>query len=271
MLKDSGDSAGDPPSAATNERLAELSLRFQSFERQVEADAKSKKVSEEATTVAAMAGVGQLDEALAADSQSAYHDMQKLQAALEPKITETQARIEASFLEQFENLHSLIDALSDRTAAVEKDFVAARSHYISEMEQESKVVDADLAEFKKAFKLEVESRKEREANLLKELEESERKAAAKLDRDEHMAGRKYAQLLRDAEDSVVVWDAASKKFKEQVESDLSSMKIKLEEVSKARVQADDDIVAALDHYTKELQKAVSYVSQGQVKSAASGS
>merc|ERR1719450_956566 len=91
--------------------------------------------------------------------------------------------------------------------------------------------------------------------------------AEKIERDDKLAERKYAQLLRDADESVRTRDAAFLRFQDQMNQDLASLKAALSQETKARTQADDDIVAALNHYTKELQRAVGSVSHGTLEAA----
>lgn len=252
-------------SEGTRGRLSELSQRFVSFERQVEADARARRVTEEATLEAVALGVDRLEQSVAEECGKREVCHRQLQANLDERLTAVQRRIESSFLEQFDHVYSLVDALNDRMASVEQSFSQASSKYVREMKDESAAVDTELSELSQAFRADVAARKEREENIAASLEELERRAAAKLERDEQLAGRKFAQLLRDAQESVRGRDEMQQRFQERAEVEIATVKKLLAESIKARVQADDDIVAALDHYTKELQRAVSSVSHGTVQ------
>mmetsp|Transcript_32328 Transcript_32328/g.58689 ORF Transcript_32328/g.58689 Transcript_32328/m.58689 type:complete len:290 (-) Transcript_32328:79-948(-) len=249
----------------THGRLSELQQRFQSFERQVEADTKARKHSEDSTVDGLEKGVQKLGESLAQEVQASSKELSEVQAYLEPKLNDAQSKLEASFLTQFEQIHSAIDALNDRTADVEKDFVQSRSHYIGEMALESAAVDENLSEFRKSYELELQASQDRELKLHQQIEILSTSTTEKLARDEQLSERKYAQLLRDADESVRVRDAIQKRFQEDLEKEVAKLKEALVDVAKARAQADDDIVAALNHYTKELQKALSSVSQGALE------
>ncbi|CAE7485163.1 unnamed protein product [Symbiodinium natans] len=195
------------------------------------------------------------------------HWARGVQVVLQPKITQAQGKLEAAFLSQLEHVHSLVDAVNDRMASVEKDFQQSRARYIGQMDLEASAIEQDLAEFRKAFELEQVNRQEREHGLQERLEAAKLQTAEKLARDDQLADRKYAQLLRDADESVRERDREQQKFKEQVDAEIASLKTAISEATQARSQADDDIVAALNHYTKELQQAVSSVSHGALQAA----
>ncbi|CAE8660108.1 unnamed protein product [Polarella glacialis] len=108
---------------------------------------------------------------------------------------------------------------------------------------------------------------DREAAILKRLADPERQTKSKLKRDDHLSDRKYAQLKRDAEDSVALCEQGRRRFEEQAQTELATVRDSLAEASKVRSQADDDIVAALDHYTQELQRAIASMSQTQLAAA----
>lgn len=255
--------AADP----TGGRLTELSHRFQSFERQVEADTKARKQTEVTIVDQLSKGVQRLLEGTELEAQARNRGIQELQASLEPKVAEAQSKLEASFLTAFDNLHSLIEAVNDRTSTVEKDFNQARKRYLAEMETESAETTTNLNSFRKNLEMELRNRKDRERMLEETMLTAFKATAEKIVRDEKLAERKYAQLLRDADESVQTRDAAFQRFQEQTERDVASLKAALSRETQARTQADDDIVAALNHYTKELQRAVGTVSHGALEAA----
>eukprot|EP00930_Biecheleria_cincta_P017386 TRINITY_DN13840_c0_g1_i2.p1 TRINITY_DN13840_c0_g1~~TRINITY_DN13840_c0_g1_i2.p1 ORF type:complete len:335 (-),score=68.04 TRINITY_DN13840_c0_g1_i2:36-1040(-) len=256
-----------PAVDGTGDRLSELSQRFQSFERQVEADTKARKQTEESTLEHLSRGVQRLLDGLEQATQARSRGCQELQASLEPKLAEHQSKLEAHFLTHFDNLHSLIEAVSDRTSTVEKDFIQSRKRYIAEMEAESAETTANLNSFRKNLENELRTRRERERKLEDRMRTAFKTTAEKIERDDKLAERKYAQLLRDADESVRTRDAASQRYQEQMQRDIAVLRAALSQETQARTQADDDIVAALNHYTKELQRAVGTVSHGALEAA----
>jgi len=257
--------AGHSTEQSAHGPLSELQQRFQLFERQVEADTKARKYSEDSTVDALEKGVLKLEDSLALEAQAGSNGLQEVQAYLEPKLNEAQSKLEASFLSQFEQIYSSIEALNDRTGAVEKDFVQSRAHYVGEMKLESAAVDEDLSEFRQSFQLELQASKDREMRLHQQLDELATSTAEKLARDEQLSDRKLAQLVRDADESVRACGVMQQRVQEEVEEEVTKLQHSLADVTKVRAQADDDIVAALNHYTKELQKALSSVSQGALE------
>jgi len=249
-------------------RLSELAQRFHFIERQVEADTKSRKQTEDSTVENLWLDVQRLDDCIAQEAQVRTQKLQDMKrVVLQPKITQAQGKLEAAFLNQLEHVHSLLDAVNDRMVSVEKDFQQSRARYIGQMDLEASAIEQDLTDFKKAFEMEQTHRQEREKTFHERLESARVHTAEKLARDDQLADRKYAQLLRDADESVRERDREQQKFKEQVDTEIAALKTSISEASQARSQADDDIVAALNHYTKELQQAVSSVSHGALQAA----
>ncbi|CAJ1363245.1 unnamed protein product [Effrenium voratum] len=212
--------------------------------------------------------VQRLEDCLQQEAQLRQLKLQSLKKeVLHPKLTEAQGKLEAAFLHQFEYAHNLIDAVSDRLAGVEKDFVQSRARYVQQIEMDAGTVASDLKDFRRSFEVELAARQEREQDLRERLAASKHQMAEKLARDDQLADRKFEQLFRGAGDSVQQRDSEQRRFKEQLDGEIESLKSAIADASKARSQADDDIVAALNHYTKELQQAVSSVSQGSLQAA----
>lgn len=258
---------GRPSSAVadtTKTRLAELTNRFRNFERQVANDTRARKITEEATLDAVLACVGRIEAGMALEAEQRERSLQKLQASLDKMLTSAQRRLEASFLQPFDQLSSMIDALNERTSNVEQEFWSARERYVREMDEESGQLTLQLAELTRLFAVETASRKDRDEGLQRNLQDFIRGNEEKLARDQRLLERKFEQLQRDADESVNARDAVERRFQARVQAELEAARAALADTTKARIAADDDIVAALNHYTQELTKAVSSVSQSTV-------
>lgn len=261
----SGISRSGRSQAWASGRLTELSQRFVSFEKEVEADAKARRINDDATLEAVAVAVVRVEQNLTESSEKRRSSLGQLQVGLDEMLTTSQRRLENSFLDQYEHVFSLIDALSDRMSTVEQAFSVNSEKYVREMEVESAAVDAELLELSRAHQADVAACQEREMAIAESLAELERRATAKLERDEQLAERKFAQLLRDAQESVRSRDEAQKLFEDHAVVEIREVQQQLSDSIKVRIQADDDIVAALDHYTKELQRAISSVSHCTVQ------
>merc|ERR1712048_1151550 len=172
-----------------------------------------------------------------------------------------QEKLENAFLERFDQVHSTIDAMSDRLGSVEKDFSQSRARYIREMEDQSAFLDKDLSALKITFDKALAMRREKESMIFQKVEELQARTAEKFDHERQINEHKSKRLFEDLEESKRVRELAHKRFQESAKAELEDARRSCEAEAKARAQADDDIVSALNQYTKGLQEALRSVSQ----------
>jgi hypothetical protein len=248
------------------DRLAE---RFSDFERQVVADTRARKVTEEASFEVLRDTLCKLENSLNTEIQRCESSNRSAQAACEAKVSAAQNKLEALFLEQFDHVHSLVDALDDRIGTVEKTFVHARENYLQDMHDRSTALDEELSDLGRAFEDEMAERKENESKILARICRSETAVDEKLVREQRTCEQKYVQLAKDAAENNHARQECLRNYQEKIMTELEDAKHQLAMVTKARVLADDDIALALNHYTQALQGALSTVSKGTVQAASS--
>ncbi|CAK9055334.1 Hypothetical protein SCF082_LOCUS29937 [Durusdinium trenchii] len=215
--------------------------------------------------------VQRLEECLKQETERRLRENQDLKKELlHPKLAEAQSKLEVFFLHRFEHAHTTIDALSDRLDAVEKAFVQSRANYMDQMETDAAAVGSDLDELSRLFQADVAKREERNQKLSQRLDSSKLQVADKLARDEQLSRRKYDQLKRGADDSAIQRDQEQKRFEEQLDSEIGVLRAAVSEASQARSLADNEMLAALNHYTKELQEAISHASEGALQAVRRG-
>jgi len=189
------------------------------------------------------------------------------QSTLEMQLQSSQDKLEASFLERYDHLHSTIDALGDRMATVEKDFTQSRERYIRDMEERSDQVTKEVANLGLDYEAEVQDRFAREAVLTDKICDIEVKTDDKIGRQTQMCTDKYNLLFEDFEASKRVREEAAKRFQACATAELGSVNEGLAREALTRQKSDDDIVTALNHYTKSLQDALQMVSQQRLTAA----
>jgi len=246
-----------------------LATRFSDFERQVAAETKARKVTEEASFEVLRDTLLKLESSVDTEIQRCETSNRSAQAACEAKLSAAQGQLEAFFLEQFDHVHSLVDALDDRIGTVETTFVQARESYLQDMDDRSTALDQELSDLRRNFEDELAERKENESNVLARICRAEIATDEKLVREHRICEQKYVQLATDAAENSHARQEYQRNYQQKVMTELEDTKRQLAMVTKAREQADDDIVVALNHYTKALQGALSTVSQGTVQAASS--
>merc|ERR1712176_388623 len=123
----------------------------------------------------------------------------------------------------------------------------------------------ELRELQQAYQEEIEERAHNETVLLNDVAAAEARAAQKIAHEQQLNDQKYVHLARDAEESSHARAEIQRKFQERAVVDMQAVATALAETVKAREQADNDIVAALNHYSTGLQGAVCTVSQGALQ------
>merc|ERR1712190_370147 len=184
-----------------------------------------------------------------------------LQAMFESQIAAIQDRLEAIFIDRLDKLQTSVDSLSDRMGTVERDFALTREQYIQDIEEKNAVVAKDTNSMQNAFENEKVDRRERELAISKKLGDHETRTQAALEAQIASREQKYQALRSELEDIKRARDEGDDKVQTFILEEVPALKNGLVAESHAREQSDDDIVQALNHYTKCLQDALRIINQ----------
>merc|ERR1712194_790559 len=167
----------------------------------------------------------------------------------------------AIFVDRLDKLQGSVDGLSDRMGTVERDFALTREQYIQDIEENNAVVAKDTNSIQNAFENEKVDRRERELAISKKLGDHETRTQAALEGQTASREQKYQALRSELEDIKHARDEGDDKFQTFILEEVAAVKNGLVAESHAREQSDDDIVQALNHYTKCLQDALRIINQ----------
>jgi len=244
-----------------NPKLSALSERFSGFERQMEMETKARKDTEENALNSVKDNVARLEKTLNAEIKRRVEANKALQGMFESQMATVQDKLEAVFLERFDQLHSAVDGINDRMGIVEKDFMQSREQYIRDIEDKSTMVVKDVATLQSFFQNERADRKERETLVAAKIRDLEARTAERIASLQQMCEEKYVILHEELLESKRVREDNDKTFQDYIIEEVASLKNGLVVESQTREKADDDIVSALNHYTKALQEALRVVNQ----------
>merc|ERR1719160_388790 len=202
-----------------------------------------------------------LEERLNQEIQKRVGANKSLQSLFEHQIQSIQERLESVFIDKLELLQQSVDSLSDRMGTVEQDFKLTREQYIQDIEDKNAVVAKDTNGMQNAFENEKIDRKERELTLSKKLGDHEANTHAALEAQGAAREQKYQALRGELEEIKRLREKGDDKFQTFILEEVAAVKNGLVAESHAREQADDDIVQALNHYTKGLQDALRIINQ----------
>merc|ERR1719386_164712 len=184
-----------------------------------------------------------------------------LQGMFESQIATVQDKLEAIFVERLDQLQASVDSLNDRMGIVERDFSMEREKYIRDIEDKNAMVAKDVNNLQNAFENEKVDRKERELRITKKLGDHETQTQGKFEQEQNAREQKYQSLREELEESKRMREKGDEKFQTFILEEVAALKNGLVMESQAREQADDDIVQALNHYTKALQDALRIINQ----------
>eukprot|EP00929_Paragymnodinium_shiwhaense_P072118 TRINITY_DN36608_c0_g2_i1.p1 TRINITY_DN36608_c0_g2~~TRINITY_DN36608_c0_g2_i1.p1 ORF type:complete len:286 (+),score=97.21 TRINITY_DN36608_c0_g2_i1:80-937(+) len=254
-------------SRSTQQKLSALTERFHGFERQVEADAKARREMEESMIDGIKGTLQRLEQSLAIEKQKRTDVHKQLQATFEAQVTVVQDKLETVFLERYDHVQSVLDALCDRMATVETDFVESGERYIRDMEDKSTQLNRDIAAFSGSFTAEVQERKKREATMHRRLDDLEARSVETFQQQHVISLQRHTRMSEEFADSKRIREEAHKQYQEAAIAEVASIAKQVSEEAALRQKADDDIVNALNHYTKSLQEALRSVSQQALRVA----
>jgi hypothetical protein len=242
-------------------KLGALQERFHGFEKQMEMETKHRKDNEESKLSSIRDAMMKLEKTLNSEIKRRVEANKALQGMFESQIATVQDKLEAIFVERLDQLQASVDSLNDRMGIVERDFSMEREKYIRDIEDKNAMVAKDVNNLQNAFENEKVDRKEREFLIAKKLGDHETRTQGKFEQEQNAREQKYQSLREELEESKRMREKGDEKFQTFILEEVAALKNGLVMESQAREQADDDIVQALNHYTKALQDALRIVNQ----------
>lgn len=235
--------------------------RFSGLERQMDAETKARRDNEDYALGSIRDTMARLQLTLDAEMQRREEANCNLQASFDAKAASVKDKLEEVFMEKFDHVHSTIDSLNERMQEIERGFSRSRGRYIKDAEDHAILVSREVGALRSGMKEEFENRQDREADIGSRLHEVEATTGEKLARGQQVCEQKFQHLLEALHESRLCREAGDRRFQARVIEEVSSLKDSLVCEAHLREAADDDIVTALNHYTKELQRALRVVNQ----------
>ena len=197
-----------------------------------------------------------LEKTLNAEIKRRVEANKALQEMFEAQIITMQEKLETGFDERIEKVEEAVSGVSDRLALIERDFAIERDRYVRDIEDKNAMVARDVNGLQQAFENERVLRAEKEAVIIKRLTDLETKTDDKLDSHKVSTDSKLISVRSDMEEIHRMNCTGEDKFERFVLEELASLKNSVIIETQSRESADDDLVTALNQYTKALQDAL---------------
>jgi len=235
--------------------------RFSGLERQLDAEAKVRRDNENYAYTSISETMARLQSTMDAEIHRREEADAKVQNLFDSRVANMKDKLQEVFMERFDQVHSTVDTLNERMSEIEKGFSRSRERYLKSAEERAVTMAKDVEALRVGMRDEFENRREREAEICARVLEAEATTAHKLVGGQQICDHKFDHLHQALQESRLGREAGDRRFQARIIEDVSSLKDSLVCESQAREAADDDIVSALNHYTKELQRALRVVNQ----------
>lgn len=245
---------GAPPAAVS--KLSVMQDQFLNFEKEMEEEAKMRRTTEESRLSGAKETLFRLEKTLNAEIKRRVEANKALQEMFESQILSVQEKLETGFDDRLDKVEDAIGTISDRLGVIERDFAIERDRYVRDIEDKNALVARDVNALQTAFENERIVRAEKEAIIVKRLGDMEVKTEERVENSKALLDSRVVQIRSEMEDIYRINTSGEGKFEQFMLEEIASLKNCLLLETQGRESADDDLVNALNHYTKALQDAL---------------
>lgn len=256
---------GTAHTSATNRsisgKLNSMADDFNNFYGDLDEETTIRKQAEEARVVRMERELGKIETVLATETKRRIEASKALQTMFEAKVIALQREFKSELRAAYEPLQSQIDALVGRVEQLELTMENERRDREKEIQKANKEVLDKFAVHQKQFEVEKVTRLQREAQTLKRIgdevfrmqqkitaERTAREASIVLMKDDFMAAHK----AREKADEV---------FKSEMLRKMAVVEKDLEIETKNREASEEQLVNALNDYTRALQDGLRIVNR----------
>lgn len=244
-------------------KLNAMADDFNNFYGDLEEETTIRKQAEEQRVVRMERELGKIEQVLATETKRRIEASKALQTMFEAKVIALQKEFKADLRSAFEPLQAQIDALVGRVEQLELTMENERRDREKEIQKANKEVLDKFAVHQKQFEVEKVTRLQREAQTLKRVgdevfriqqkitaERTAREASIVLMKDDFMAAHK----AREKADEV---------FKSEMLRKMTVVEKDLEVETKNREASEEQLVNALNDYTRALQDGLRIVNRAR--------
>ena len=242
-------------------KLNTMADDFNNFYGDLEEETTIRKQAEEQRVINMEAELVKIEKVLATETKRRIEAGKALQNMFEAKVQALQKRFKADLRECFEPLQSQIDALVSRVELLELTMENERRDREKEIQKANKEVLDKLAVHQKQFEVEKITRLQREAQTLKRVGDEVFRIQQKITA-ERTARESAITLMRDDFATAnKTREKADEVFKSEMMRKMAVVEKDLEVETKNRETSEEQLVNALNDYTRALQDGLRIVNR----------
>lgn len=234
-------------------QLASVGEKFQGFKTSIAEDSRKKRLIEEQKYNQLYEAIEALEKAIAAEKQKRGEANKALERAAGKMATEMLQRLQAKVGKHIGHLTGALDHLINRCEELERGIAAFKGEQATHLSRQFAELMARCKAARAAFEAEVRARNEREEVAGEKLQELLGNLDRKID-SEILARHQQVAALKRGVKILLRGDEPHEQFQIFVKEELEELHGGLAAARRAREEADDEILEAINEYTGVLQR-----------------
>lgn len=236
-----------------------LALPADDFEEIMRQRTKMRRQREDAVTAELRTKVGRLEAALAAETKRRVTAIQSLHQDCTAQLQASEERLMSKIDEDRETAAARFGALEERLQVLQEQWQTDLQQTETALVVKSTAVAAQVDDIRAAATREHVNRQQREQTLLQQLEHWSQQTAEQLAQERQERLNQTAILTGRLDDQDRARESMVHEYTNKLRAELTNLQEELQQESAVRQYQDEDIVAALNRYTAQLQTSLSFI------------
>jgi hypothetical protein len=256
MSEADGESKTGP---TTKERLATVAASFDSFDKDMRIGTRQRREKDEFRIAELKKEMQRLDGDLVAEIKRRKEMNKSTQVWFEEQLVNLDTNFHASLKERSEATHAKLETLDGRITELDKRFEEEKLEILRQIDLRGQELAKLLEDFKEEFEHDRKLRLQREEKLIIQLSDQEQQVLEKFDDQIETREARYNAIRKILEENVKLRDKAEERFQSFFEKEIHTLHNQVREEVEVREREDDEIVEALNRYTRKLQESLKII------------
>ncbi|KAH7649486.1 hypothetical protein FG379_001112 [Cryptosporidium bovis] len=238
---------------STKQKLGQIQGQLLGLEKQLRNDTRQKREYEENRLQVLKENTLKLKKAIENENQQRNDLHNNMKKNFEEQLARIQQKLENIFIGKLDQLSVACKSLDERLSIIEKEIMNEKSQILEEFEQKNENLLNEVMNAKTIAEREYHIAQEKEEQMklfLKELENHIEDEVNKEINNKELYLNNISDEFSSLKDKI---EKTQDKFQNFVLEEIAHIKNDIAKESQNREAADDDIVQALNQYTKALQ------------------
>jgi len=231
-----------------------------SFENLMKERTKIRKEKDEHSIAELRVQMQTLEKALSAEIKRRVELNRQIERRCQNQVNELQKKFDKSIDERTGKIQSHLCQLDEKVTELNSRLEEEKTNIPKDIERKGTELQQMLRSFQEDFTIEKKDRLNREGRILKQLHDYEGYVQEQMDQIQNDRDKMVFELRHMLEKSESGRKESDEKFQELIARELHMLKEEIHKEVYERKLEDDEIVEALNRYTRNLQSSLSVIS-----------